>query len=495
MSTDLNLPRWAAALFAARCARRLMRLLPDLSPQATDDDRITFDRAVMLAEQSAEAGRSKDDLARAADEAEANAALPGDPFRHAVGLTAACAARAALSAAGAANQSYAHALSAAGIARSSTLAREMRRERDRLRFLAEKEEWDDATPVGPERLPVPTLKLVGLHARHLRSISKLDWPKDVPAWNKQIPDVLVIGGPNGCGKSTLLEVVSEAFFALVAIESPAETVRLPTIFRGTEVRLDFEIGSAVMAPSAVRFNVGDGAFTLANASSDFWSIEDSEDGTGAYWRKGELIELVQKSLATRFKEATFPAVYHVPSEDRRLIVPEVEFKAVGRLGVPLFAPRWRPPQDWSQSLEAVLYSLRWDDLNAKEEGRTDDAHQFRAYDEAFHRFTNGKKSLECRNGEVVVTIAGAEAAHPIADLSSGEKQILLLCGELLRHWRPGSLILIDEPELHLSEAWQTKLLAALRFWQHERGGQVILTTQSPTLLAAAGTGAATLSPD
>jgi predicted ATPase len=41
----------------------------------------------------------------------------------------------------------------------------------------------------------------------------------------------------------------------------------------------------------------------------------------------------------------------------------------------------------------------------------------------------------------------------------------------LRHWRPGSLIMIDEPELHLHPEWQTKLLAALRFWLHERGGQ------------------------
>ena len=49
-----------------------------------------------------------------------------------------------------------------------------------------------------------------------------------------------------------------------------------------------------------------------------------------------------------------------------------------------------------------------------------------------------------------------------------------MSGELLRHWRPGSLILIDEPELHLHSHWQTRLYLALRYWQRERGGQMIV---------------------
>src|SRR5262245_59159191 len=277
MSTteELNLPRWAATLLAARSARRLLRVLPDLSPGATDDDRFTFDRAAVLAEQSAEAGRARGGLARAVAGAEANAMRPAGPLLQAAGRAAAFAARAAMSEQGAASTSVGYALSGAGLAYSSIIGREIRRERDRLRLLAEKEEWDDATPVGPERIPEPTLRLVDVHARRLRSIQSLNWPKDVAAWNKQIPELVVISGGNGSGKSTLLEVVSDAFMALAAIESPAETVRLPPIFRGAELRLEFEIGSAVVSPAKVRFIVGDGAFTLSSASSDFWSIEDS----------------------------------------------------------------------------------------------------------------------------------------------------------------------------------------------------------------------------
>src|SRR5262249_36591039 len=196
--------------------------LSDVSPDSTDADRASFDRAATLAEQSAEAGRARDDLAQAATEAEVNASQPGDTFRRAAGLTATFAAKSAMSREGAANTAYSHALDGAALARSSVIFKEMRRERDRLRFLSEKEEWDDATPVAPERIPEPSLKLVGLHARNLRSIKSLTWPKDVAAWNKQVPDFLVIGGANGSGKSTLLEVISDAFLALAAVEAPAE---------------------------------------------------------------------------------------------------------------------------------------------------------------------------------------------------------------------------------------------------------------------------------
>ncbi len=60
------------------------------------------------------------------------------------------------------------------------------------------------------------------------------------------------------------------------------------------------------------------------------------------------------------------------------------------------------PKQWTGSTLELLFSARWADLNAKEEG------------------------------------------HPAEDLSSGERQALLLMAELRRRWRPGSLVLIDE---------------------------------------------------
>ncbi len=80
----------------------------------------------------------------------------------------------------------------------------------------------------------------------------------------------------------------------------------------------------------------------------------------------------------------------------------------------------------------------------------------------------GILEIEAENGE----------HHGLEELSSGEKQILVMMTELKRRWRPGSLVLIDEPELHLHDTLQTKLYERIVELQKERGGQVWLATQS-----------------
>lgn len=82
--------------------------------------------------------------------------------------------------------------------------------------------------------------------------------------------------------------------------------------------------------------------------------------------------------------------------------------------------------------------------------------------------------------------------HPLEALSSGEKQVLLFVAELFRRWTPGSLILIDEPELHLHESWLASLWQALRRLHDERGGQVIITTQSSYLFGLGDAGSRTV---
>jgi predicted ATPase len=95
------------------------------------------------------------------------------------------------------------------------------------------------------------------------------------------------------------------------------------------------------------------------------------------------------------------------------------------------------------------------------------------------------KHLVWDHGELFVKIASTGAMHPLTKLSSGENQVIVFMAELLRRWRPGSLILIDEPDLHLHPAWPATLWSTLKSWQEERGGQVIATTQSTSLFGIA----------
>ena len=128
----------------------------------------------------------------------------------------------------------------------------------------------------------------------------------------------------------------------------------------------------------------------------------------------------------------------------------------------------------------------WD--NAEEEGHTEHATNFNNFTRAFADLTAGRKALVwTRKGDLVVQISDG-TTHPVQDLSSGERQALLLLAELRRRWRPGSLVLIDELELHLHDAWQARFLDILRAMQGELGGQVIVTTQSHSMFEMAGLG-------
>jgi predicted ATPase len=152
-----------------------------------------------------------------------------------------------------------------------------------------------------------------------------------------------------------------------------------------------------------------------------------------------------------------------------------------------FVHVWGPPRDWQSSAEALLYEARWLDLNAKEEGHPERATHFARYADAFTSLIPGRR-LGWENGELVVEVIGADVRHGLGALSSGEKQVLLLLADLLLHWTPGSVVLIDEPELHLHRSLQIRFFEALKHWRAERGGQLWLATQSTELFGVADDG-------
>ena len=349
-----------------------------------------------------------------------------------------------------------------------------------LATLARKDDWSDETPILPSAIPQPRLKLVGLHLRDLRAIRRFDLPEEGIAWQGKSPDLMLIGGLNGSGKTTLLNFITDS---LELFASPPMHAVQPSFSRylaAGEAWADFEFESYEFLPTKIRFLVGTEDFINQNFTENCWWIRKINDGACVHGQHlGSGLNTIS-SAWHHYQAVTVPSLVFLPSEYRNLMVPDESFKAAGKLeNYAHFVSRWKPPEKWKDSLEAILYGLRWEDLNAKEEGRVSESGRFAAYADAFRRFTGEAKSLRFERGELVVRLAGEEGTHGLKELSSGERQALLMCGELLRRWRPGSLILIDEPELHMHGRWQTELLRALKFWLAERGGQVILATQSP----------------
>ncbi len=75
--------------------------------------------------------------------------------------------------------------------------------------------------------------------------------------------------------------------------------------------------------------------------------------------------------------------------------------------------------------------------------------------------------------------AGGVYEHSIDELSSGEKQMLLLVGFVVAFLRPGGVVLLDEPDLHIHIAMIAQLMETLEQVVRERNGQLIVASHSP----------------
>lgn len=86
------------------------------------------------------------------------------------------------------------------------------------------------------------------------------------------------------------------------------------------------------------------------------------------------------------------------------------------------------------------------------------------------------KTFSFNNGELIVK---TEGPLPLAKLSSGEKQLLILFIEALLQRQNPYIFLADEPELSLHIAWQRNILKAVRLLNPN--AQIIVATHSPEI--------------
>jgi ABC-type lipoprotein export system ATPase subunit len=105
--------------------------------------------------------------------------------------------------------------------------------------------------------------------------------------------------------------------------------------------------------------------------------------------------------------------------------------------------------------------------------------------ERFTSFLNqhyrGKQVVTSRDDGFVILLNDGTPLKP-SQLSSGEQQVLVLAFEVLFGSKPGTLILIDEPELSLHVVWQSTLIDDLVSMGSVRDVTFMLATHSPTLI-------------
>jgi len=86
------------------------------------------------------------------------------------------------------------------------------------------------------------------------------------------------------------------------------------------------------------------------------------------------------------------------------------------------------------------------------------------------------KTFKFQAGELFVV---TEGAIPLAKLSSGEKQLLILFIEALLQRQQPYIFMADEPELSLHISWQRNIISAIR--SINPNAQIIVATHSPEI--------------
>jgi predicted ATP-binding protein involved in virulence len=96
------------------------------------------------------------------------------------------------------------------------------------------------------------------------------------------------------------------------------------------------------------------------------------------------------------------------------------------------------------------------------------------------RFLYKEMSISRKDGFVFTTSRGARL--PLEKLSSGEQHELILFYELLFKTSPGSLIMIDEPEISLHVVWQEQFLQDVQDITRLANVDVLIATHSPDII-------------
>lgn len=210
--------------------------------------------------------------------------------------------------------------------------------------------------------------------------------------------------------------------------------------------------------------------------------EEIQQALGGYASRSQELD---RRFPIRIAQAVEIEQDAASSEELRDLLSQVErermlLHQVGLLGTEEGPIPFDPARLEAARLRPVIQTFAHDTLQKFEVLR-----ELRERLELFQDFLNqhykGKSVQTSREAGFEITLADGERLRP-DQLSSGEQQILSLAFRILFRSDPGTLILIDEPELSLHVLWQSTLIDDLAAMGRARDVTFLLATHSPTLI-------------
>jgi ABC-type lipoprotein export system ATPase subunit len=338
-----------------------------------------------------------------------------------------------------------------------------------------------------------------LHFRDVKPLN-LDIPEEGDELSWPARKRLLIQGGNGSGKTTLLDSIASLWqfwgewidvgdgkappkYQLKHYLASARFVAMEVHEIAPTMRPLWICISGPLGWSRLRNAYPDHAFTGLEHVGHSWSlILASESNLDLKTLRNQALLGTRPSLVVPgrpievssarpqvIESAPIPNVVYFPSENRT-IQRQRQPRAVLLDSIPY---NWVARFDQKLNLDSVILTLK-----------TRQPNQF----EECLKFVNLALSHRRKritgfgeNGRLVVegeTGAGPTFQHPIEELSSGEKQILLMIGFTTAFLRPGGILLLDEPDLHIHVSMVAQLMETLQLICDEREAQLIVASHS-----------------
>ncbi len=311
-------------------------------------------------------------------------------------------------------------------------------------------------------------------------------------WSGEIESNILFTGPNGCGKSTLLRAVAmlwEAAGYWLANQSslPETHPAAKWLSRWGAVGMvltDIDINQAENISVGLVFGNQDQLSFMKDKPGVKW-LGESHSGKGTLHEivvfvstKGDWLEswaAARQRMSLSFSTFGLPNMIFMDAEERRWVAPTQRIgEIVAELPGMRWAPRYIPTEDWHGQLESSLINMKL----------TDEA-RFNAVLMELNAFLIGKKiEGEIRRGEkrlrVSLTQGGQTGQfHTMDELSSGERQVLIMLYMIARWAEAGCVVMIDEPDLYLHPSLIEGMLSRIKAMVKALDGQLLITSHLP----------------
>ena len=290
--------------------------------------------------------------------------------------------------------------------------------------------------------------------------------------------VTVLAGANGSGKTTALELIAAliglvdwetAYDRVSEVRKPAQALLDRTEYAQLNCQVDGRALSICYSQADAEIMGVEGAYVV---------FPMHHDRLGLHASASPGHELEQKIFTSKKKAITF---CNDPASQASELVPSALYFPHNRSFLPVvgnqlqreetkyeWVYRYKVVQNYAGSFDSYLTWLEYAEPD-----------EFACVVEFLNGLNIDGKTFSIRRKDLKVLVAIPDGAtHFLEQLSSGEQNILIMLLELRRRLLPHSIVLIDEIENSLHQAFQKKLAQALKRMQAQTPFQLIVTTHS-----------------